>query len=249
MKPVDLEETLRSSFMAQAASLYTCIPCIVLSTAGLSEQRIDVQPIINKRYKNERVEEHPPILSVPVIFPASRTASLTFPIETGDTVLCVFSQRGLDTFKAGKGGFVTPTDFRKFDKRDAIAIPGLFPFASAANKQTNRALPHNTGDTVLAHNLGKGTEVEIRLKADGSVAIKSPASVTVECQTATINCSTSMAVTAPNTVWSGNMTMTGNITLNGGLVQNGSYTLDGVNMNNHIHGGVMGGLGTTAGPQ
>lgn len=243
MKPVSLEETLRTSFLTQAAGLYTCIPCVVLSVAALGEQRIDVQPIINKRYKNERVEEHPPILAVPVVFPASKTSSFTFPINVGDTVLCVFSQRGMDTFKAGSGGFVTPTDFRKFDKRDAIAIPGLFPFANAANKASNRSLPHNTADAVIAHNLGTGLEVEVRLKADGGVLIKSPASVTVDCQSATVNCSTTLSVNAPNTVWTGNMTFNGNLT------QNGSYTLDGINMNGHTHGGVDTGPGSTGGPQ
>lgn len=249
MKDVSLEDVMRSGFISQMSGVYTCIPCLVIGVSGLAEARVDVQPSINKRYTNERVEEHPPILSVPVVFPSSSTSSFTFPISVGDTVLCVFSQRGLDSFKSGGGGFVTPTDFRKFDKRDAIAIPGLFPFGKSVNKQSNRSLPHNVADAVISHNLGGGNEVEIRLKPDGSLNIKSPTTVNVQCKDAIVNATASMTITTPSTEWTGNMTFTGNITLNGNLVQDGVYTLDGVNMNAHVHGGVMSGPSKTSVPE
>jgi hypothetical protein len=236
------EEFQRTGFMSQMASVYTCLPCVVIGNADIASQRIDVQPVVNKRYKNDKVEQHPPILAVPLIFPSSSTSALTFPVNIGDTVLCVFSQRGLDTFKNSNpdSRFVTPVDFRKFDKRDAIAIPGLFPFSESVNSSAQRSLPHSTSDMVLAHNLG-GAEVEIRLKADGSLNIKSPTSVNVECPVANISANT--------TTWTGNMTYNGNITLNGNLVQSGIYDLDGVNMNMHVHGGVSTGPSKTSVPE
>lgn len=236
------EELSRTGFLSQIAGLYTCIPCVVISNSEIASQRIDVQPVVNKKFKNDNVEQHPVILAVPLVFPSSSTSALTFPVNVGDTVLCVFSQRGLDTFKNSDSDsrFVTPVDFRKFDKRDAIAIPGLFPFSESVNSVSNRSLPHSTTDMVMAHNLG-GNEVEIRLKPDGSLNIKSPTSVNVECQTATIQC--------PDTSWTGNMTYTGTITLNGDLVQAGLHILDGINMNTHVHGGVQTGPSVTSTPQ
>lgn len=250
----EIEDLIRSGFSSQMTDIYTSIPCIVVGVDGLNEQRIDVQPAINKRFKNEEIREHPAILSVPLMFPSSSTSSFTFPISVGDSVLCVFSQRGMDTFKAGNGGLQTPTDFRKFNKRDAVAIPGLYPFSKSVNKQSNRSLPHNIQDAVVSHNLGKGTEVEVRLKANGDVLIKSPTTVTVECTDAVVTATTSMTITVPNSEWTGNMTFTGNITFNGNMIhngnntQNGIYILDTVNMNTHYHTGVTPGSGNSGPP-
>lgn len=244
------EELSRTGFLSQMNNIYTCIPCVVVSNSGLGSQMLDVQPVINKRFTNDTVEQHPAILSVPVVFPSSSTSALTFPINIGDTVLCVFSQRGLDTFKnsSSDSRFVTPTDFRKFDKRDAIAIPGLFPFSESINNATVRSLPHSTSDLVVAHNLG-GAEVELRMRPDGSVLIKSPTNITVECQTAVVNVSASTTINCPATEWSGNLTFNGDVTLNGSLTQLGVYSLDGINMNAHVHGGVQPGPSNTSVPQ
>ena len=245
------EELARTGFLSQISTINTCLPCVVIGVADIANQRIDVQPVVNRKYKNDRVEQHPPILAVPLVFPSSSTSSVTFPVNVGDTVLCVFSQRGLDTFKNSNADsrFVTPVDFRKFDKRDAIAIPGLFPFSESVNNSSNRTLPHNTSDMVVAHNLGTGNEVELRMRPDGSVLIKSPTEITVECNTAVVNVQSSTTITCPSTAWSGNLTYTGDIILNGALTQNGVYILDGVNMNTHRHGGVTTGLGITSVPQ
>lgn len=251
------EELSRTGFLSQMSNIYTCIPCVVVGNSSIALQMLDVQPVVNKRFKNDTVEQHPAILSVPVVFPSSSTSALTFPISIGDTVLCVFSQRGLDTFKnsGADSRFVTPTDFRKFDKRDAIAIPGLFPFSESVNSASNRSLPHSTDDLVVAHNLG-GAEVELRMRPDGSVLLKSPTKVTVECvdaelfsETAVVNVSASTTITCPVTEWTGSLTFNGNVELNGTLTQLGVYTLDGVNMNAHVHGGVTSGVSNTSTPQ
>lgn len=249
MIPSSFEDNLRSSFLNQISQLHICLPCKVLSVDKLDQQRIDVQPVINRKFRSGRVEEYAPILAVPVIFPASSTSSFTFPIAVGDTVLCVFSQRGMDAFKVGSGDFAEPTDFRMFSARDAVALPGLFPFGNAVNAQKNRSLPHSTADAVLTHNIGTAAEVEIRFKPDGSLLIKSPTTITVECEHAVVNVATQLTVTSPNTEWSGNISLTGNILQTGNLTQIGTFSLNGINMNDHVHGGVQTGLGTTQGPQ
>lgn len=245
----EVEEAIRAGFLSQMNDIFTALPCVVLSISGVANQTVDVQPCLLRKFKDNTTEEYPPILGVPLVYPASSKSSFTFPISVGDTVLCVFSQRGLDTFKAGSGGMVEPSDYRKFSKRDAIAIPGLFPFSKSVNSQSNRSLPHSVNDAVVAHNLGTGNEVEVRLKADGGMLIKSPKTITVECKDAVVTAQVSTTITSPDTTWTGNIVYTGNITINGNLVQNGVYTLDGVNMNSHVHSGVSSGPSKTSVPE
>jgi hypothetical protein len=241
MSEYGLEEILRLAFKSQMNSIFTAIPCIVVKVYDLGKkQQVDVQSAINVLYKDDTVAEHAPIFGVPVVFPASRTSMLSFPINVGDTVLCIFSQRGMDNFKLGSGSPMAPTDFRKHDARDAIAIPGLFPFGKALNDPAKRTLSHSTADAVLTHNIGTGTECEVRLKANGDIQLNTPSNkVIVNCKDAVVNATTvdinatSMTVDVANTTWTGNMTM------------NGTYILSGININNHKHTGVQGGTSTS----
>ena len=66
------------------------------------------------------------IYNVPVLFPRSRKAAVTFPLEKGDTVLLVFAERSLDEWIEKGGNKVSPEDPRRHDMSDAIAIPGCF---------------------------------------------------------------------------------------------------------------------------
>ncbi len=244
MKEPTLNEILKLSFQGQSKNIYTAMPCVVLTVHGEGkDQKIDVQPVVNTLYKDGTDEEHPPVLGVPVIFPASRTSMLSFPINVGDTVLCVFSQRGIGNFKIGSGSPTVPTDYRSHNKKDAIAIPGLFPFSKALNNPSKRNLAHSTRDAVLTHNIGTSGECEVRLKENGDIQLNTPNNkVIVNCKDAVVNSTTvdinatSMTVDVANTTWTGNLNMTGN------------YVLGGITMNTHKHSGVMAGPATTGTP-
>ena len=120
--------------------------------------------------------------------------------------------------------------------KDAIAIPGLFPFGKALNNPSKRNLAHNTKDAVLTHNIGTSGECEVRLKENGDIQLNTPNNkVIVNCKTAEIN-ATSMNVNVANTTWTGN------------IVMNGTYVLDGITINSHKHVGVMSGPSTTGLP-
>lgn len=249
MEDTSLQEVLKNSFRHYSSTMYTAIPCVVLKVHNsLNECKVDVQPSIDNMYKNNTTEQHPPILAVPVMFPSSNTSAFTFPINVGDTMLCVFSQKSMDNFKLGSGEPTPPNDFRRFDKRDAIAIPGLFSFSNSINNPARHTWPHSTSDAVVSHNLGTGNEVEIRLKASGDCIINTNQKVEVNCTDAVVN-TTTVDVNATtgtfdiaNTTWNGNMIFNGNIT------QDGIHTLDGIVMNSHIHGGVQTGSGFTSVP-
>lgn len=188
MRQPSMEEGVSGAFDYFMTDLWFSIPCVVVNVHNsFQDQRVDVQPSVNKKYKLGVSVEEPVILHVPVIMPSSSTSSITFPINKGDTVLCVFSQRGLDVFKNSNGLPATPVDYRKFDMRDAVAIPGLFPFSKSPNNPSKHTFSHSTNDLAIVHNLGTSGECEIRLKQDGSIVINTASSITVNADTATVN--------------------------------------------------------------
>lgn len=239
-----LQELVVASFDAQIANQYTSIPCIVVSVDG--PNMVSIQPTINNKSRDGTVVERPPILGVPVGFPVSSTAGMTFPIKVGDTGLAVFSMRNLDGWKAGNGRPSSPQNFAVMDKGDAMFYPGLQPPGSSINSPGKHVLAHNTADTVMFSNIG-GNEAEVRIKADGSIEINtSQQPVTINCSEAIVNASTSIQLTSPAMIVDcENMTFVGNITHQGDYSQVGNYTLNSINVNLHVHTGVTPGTGSS----
>lgn len=215
-----LQEVLTTSFDYMTANMYTSIPGIILTVReDLRTMSVDVQPTINIRSEDGTdVKERSAILNVQVVQPLSKSGGLTFPVNVGDPVLLIFSMRGLDVWKKNNGYPTTPDNIRKFDKRDCFAIAGLFPPSISPNNPSARTLPHNTKDVVLVHNIGKSTEVEIRLTQSGDVRIK-PASGKVYVDA--------------------DSNFSKNVNIEGIL------TVDGINMNTHKHGGISPGGSNT----
>ena len=244
-----IQDVLTSAFNSQMQNLYTALPCIVVAVRdNLSGQMVDIQPSINQKFKDGTVKERPVISGIPVSFPVSSTAGMTFPIKVGDTGMAIFSMRNMDSWKSGNGRPSSPTNFAKMDKSDAVFLPGIQPPSMAVNNPTRHVHTHDTKDTVLFANLG-ATECEVRLKADGSIEINtSNQPVVINCSDATVNASgainlnaQSMVVDIPNTTWIGVINHTGNYT------QVGTYTLNSININLHKHTGVQTGSGTSGG--
>lgn len=250
MREPSLIDVLNTHFNNRSSDMYTALPCIVTNVVGeLKNQRVDVQPCINTLYKDGSSEEHPQILGVPVILPGSQTTLISFPLNVGDTVYCIFSQRSMDNFKIGTGQPTVPNDYRSMSQQDAVAIPGLVPFAKSLNNPSVRHWEHSTRDMVVSHNIGTGQEVEIRLKENGDVIINTETNVIVNSKTAQVNASDSISLKAPlmtvdvaQTNWKGNISHTGNYTMTG------VATFNGIVFNTHKHTGVQAGTGTSAGP-
>lgn len=206
MTDMTFESAVKALFDYQMRNVFTAIPAKIMQVEDAEEQRVAVKPLINNVFPDwDDSVEFPTILSVQVMFPSSSTSAFTFPINAGDTVLLVFSQSCIDVFKSGDGTTQPPSDYRRFDKRDAIAIPGLFPFGMAINQQSKRTLTHSTDDVVVAHNLGTAEECEIRLKPTGKVEING----------SQIDISSSTKI-------DGNLINTGNVTV--GVGATGSFT-------------------------
>jgi hypothetical protein len=192
-----LETILNSQIDFRLSDIYVTMVAVVTGVSKLNECRIDVQPIVNKKYIDGEILEYPEILSVPVQFPSSSTSALTFPINQGDNVLLVFSQKGLDVFKSGATSAHDPIDMRSFDKRDAIAIPCVNPFSKSINDPVKRTLTHSVDDMVMTHNIGKATECEVRMKPTGKIELTSTLQVDVKAPITNITSTISSTVSAP----------------------------------------------------
>ena len=144
--------------------VHTAIPCQVIRVFS-KEARLDVKPLISLVNSYGETSERSTILGVPLQMPGSAISLVNIPVKQGDIVLCVFSMRGLDAFKAGDGKPAAPTDFRMFDKRDAIAIPGIFPFDMHPNLK--RVLPFNPDALSLTSNIGTPLENTVELSEAG----------------------------------------------------------------------------------
>jgi len=248
-----LQEVLVAAFQNQMSNVNTAIPCIVVAVRdSLNGAMVDIQPTVNQRFKDGTTKERPVILGVPVSFPVSDSAGLTFPIKVGTTGIAVFSMRNLDAWKNGSGRPTTPLNFAKFDKGDAIFIPGIQPPGVNVNNPSKRTWSHSTEDTVLVNNIGTGQECEVRLKPSGDVVINTNQNVEVNCNNATITAQAdvdvicqnftvdaagSFDITAaigtiniPTTSWTGVINHTGNYVMTGG-----SATFNGIIFNTHDH--------------
>lgn len=234
-----LYEVLTNLLEKHQAGMMTSIQAKITKVHGDGEDlRVNVKPIINLVYEDGTEEEQSEILSIPLQMPSTRRSALTLPFEVGDNVTLFFSQRSLDNFKGGKTDPAAPTDLRMMDSRDAVAVLGVHPFSESPNKKGKRTFPHNTKDVVLAHNLGGGTEVEIRLGVDGKVTINGAYDFTVNCKDAAINASNSITVDAISSVTVNAPMGTFNIANSewiGNVIHTGTFTSNGVTVHTHTH--------------
>jgi len=133
-----LFESVRRVIDFELMDVNTCLPGIIESYDSETQKAV-VQPALQRAYDQQddtvRLVSMPPIPDVPVVQPRSGKAHIHFPLEKGDSVLLVFSQRSLDVWK-NKDGVVNPDDRRKFNLSDAYAIPGGYPFVKPADVAT-----------------------------------------------------------------------------------------------------------------
>lgn len=195
-------------------NVYTAIPARVISVENLaSSQTVDIKPDIIDVYRDDRNVEFAPILDVPLIFPAGGGGLISFPIQSGDTVLAVFSERSIDEWIEGRQGdsSFTPKDKRSFSIADAIAIPGLY------TKNTN--LSPNPTDVEL-----KFGDMSIRLAEDGNIYIDNQDSdvninvtgdVNITATNIVAEASAQADVTAPQINLTGDVSISGDISIGG----------------------------------
>lgn len=189
----NLTDVIARAIRNRLADLHTSMPAQIISY-DFRTQKANVQPTINRRYADSRIEKYPPINNVPVIFPRSGGASLTFPVKPGDPVLLIFCGRSLDGW-LNRGGIVDQDDNRMHSLNDAVAIPGLLPFptGSLARNNEDALLTYGNADVEIKQD----SQINVRNK-NASITITAGGEVTVDAsKDITLNSATRVEVSAP----------------------------------------------------
>jgi len=157
LREPELYDILQKYVNASLARMYVALPGTI-TNYDVSSKTCQVKPSIKKIYRNGDVVEMPIIRNVPVLFPQTKNSIISFPIEKGDEVLLIFSQRSIEDWKS-KDGIVEPTDRRKFSISDAIAVPGLLRKGAGLQASNDYLLIQNGDLEIKTYDNGK-IEVE-----------------------------------------------------------------------------------------
>ncbi len=233
-----LEKSIQTGIDTALKDIHTCLPAVVTNVTH-STQLIDAQVTIKRKMAGKLVNL-PLLVNVPIRFPKSATFSITFPIEVGDHVLILFSERSIDTWLT-YGGIQDPFDIRKFSLSDAFAIPSMYPQTDTIPDfdDTNLEIKTNSGDTKIIVKASEDVEVITtgEVKADCATLLADVSA------TAVVNATTSITATTPLLTLNGNLQVNGTITsttsvsapLLAATTGSGSLTVRGVETYNHNH--------------
>lgn len=119
-----LMQLLEESFEYGMTNVHTAFPAVVKSYDA-ETRRAEVQPSLKRKMSNGEFMDLPIIVDVPVLYFGTAKAGIHIPLEEGDEVLIVCSERCLDSWKDAGGDSIEDTDTRRFSMPDAVAIPGL----------------------------------------------------------------------------------------------------------------------------
>ena len=119
LSPVEVQ-ALKENFFS---SLHCALPGIVESFDP-DTQTVTVRPALRSRKKDGTDMPVPLIRDVPVFFPGSRFAAMTYPIYPGDECLLIFADACIDGwFETGSA--TLPPSARQHAWSDAFAFVGV----------------------------------------------------------------------------------------------------------------------------
>lgn len=140
---------------------------------------VSATPLIDKIMPDGEVIRLGEIVKIPVVFPRTSRFRMTYPLEKGDGVLLLFSQRCIDEWYQD-GDFSTPVNPRVFALTDAIAIPGLFGNGKGLSVASDKEFEIEFDDVKLSSNGKKWIidgDVEINGKVDATGVISTDSNV------------------------------------------------------------------------
>jgi hypothetical protein len=116
-------QQIKDTVSEQINEIHTAMPGRIVSVDTLVGT-CTVMPMIKKKTPNGSLLEYPQISGVPLVLPqgSGQSASVSFPVKSGDGCLLIVSEQALDYWMYGRN---TDTDL-KFDITNAVCIPGLF---------------------------------------------------------------------------------------------------------------------------
>ena len=195
-----LETVIQTGIDSALKEVHTCLPAVV-TRIDLATQTIDAQVTIKRKLSGVAVDL-PLLDNVPIRYPKSATFSLTFPIEIGDHVLIIFSERSIDTWLK-YGGLQDPFDIRKFSLSDAFAFPMMYNDADVIPNfsTTDLEIKTNSGDTKIIVKASEDVEITTtgEVKADcDSLTANVTNTAKIDCSILDLESSTSMSIDSPD---------------------------------------------------
>lgn len=146
----DIIKTMIDSYME---NVHTCIPGTIQSFDA-KKNRVSVKPSIKKKIGNKTIS-YPIINEVPIQYPRSKDAAITFPITKGDGCIILFSETSMENYFNSLNNEVEPGDSRKFSLSDAICIPGISPFTTPGQIGDGKSLKIvYKGKTIILNDAG-----------------------------------------------------------------------------------------------
>jgi hypothetical protein len=160
-----MTDAIRNAILYQLLNIHTAFPAKIVNY-DYKTKKANVQPMVDKKYTDGTTEPMPILNNVPVIFPFAGGASITFPVNAGDYCLIICCERSIDNFLA-TGQQLPPTDPRKLDLSDGVAIMGLLPFTETSPAQNNSDFLINYANSYIT------------IKQNGDVLIKTSGKVAI----------------------------------------------------------------------
>ena len=237
-----LYQSLEFFFRQRIKDVHTACPALVVEYDGLTKRAV-VQPALDLLTTDGQDVARAVLADVPVVHPSGGGYLVHLPLQAGDAVMVVFSERGISQFKqtfqqqgADRGVVMSESD--------GIAIPGfgalsVTPAGEGVTMQTEDAAVYVEVHTDRVKVVKGQQDVEI---TDAGLT----GSIT---GTVDVTSSGNMTLMAPTVNVNGNMIVSGSITGRSGLAVSGSFTNNSTNVgSSHTHGGVDSGPSRTTGP-
>ena len=160
-----LDETLEYKM----TGFHTAFPGVV-EKYDAATRRADIQPSIKRKMPDGEYASLPIIPDVPVRYCGNKQFTIHFPLEKGDEVLLIVTERATDTWKAEGGQGIEEKDLRRFDIQDCIAITGNAPKDFIPVKEDGLNIVHKTapdGEFISRITMDDNRiEIKYREKAD-----------------------------------------------------------------------------------
>lgn len=190
-EPDSFDKWITRAIDNKLVNLHTAMPGEI-EAFDETTQLAQIKPLIKRIFTGGNDVAIKSLIHVPIMSLRAGGFVLTFPVSVGDECLVIFCERAIDAWLQS-GGAQKPTELRRHDYSDAVAIVGL-------NNQTN-PISGFSMDGLQIRNESGNTVITIK---DGEIDITAPL----------------MTVTAPTTTWTGDINLTGILTATGEVLSN-----------------------------
>ena len=158
-----LTQLLRETMEYYLTDVHTAMPGVV-TRYNAGARRAEIQPSFKRKMPNGEYVGFPIISDVPVLFFGTKRFTIHFPLEKGDEVLLLFSERGTDTWKTNGGAGIEESDPRRFDLQDCFAVPGLQPQKFIVAEKPGLQITHKDNGNIISQLFMASDQIELKHK-------------------------------------------------------------------------------------